>query len=174
MSFRNQGFRRVCVLMTLSGMLGCTTLPPASTSGPVAGKKTAIAPIEFKYRQDVALFALSLIGTEYRYGGDSPDSGLDCSGLVSYVFQRTTSIRLPHNASRIAMLARDIPASQLEIGDFVFFNTRGANYTHMGIYLGKGQFLHAPSTGSKVRIDNLSSPYYASRLNAAKTLFASL
>lgn len=115
--------------------------------------------------------ALSLIGTPYRWGGDDPERGLDCSGLVSHVFRQVTGRALPHNASRIAALARDVPRAELAPGDLVFFDTLGAPYSHMGIYLGENRFLHAPSRGGQVRADKLTDRYYASRLTATKTLF---
>lgn len=123
------------------------------------------------YRQDIVVLALSLIGTEYRYGGDNPEDGLDCSGLVSHVFKTVANLALPHNAGKIAASAAPVSRADLAPGDLVFFNTLGRAYSHMGIYIGDGQFLHAPRKGERVRLDRLDNPYYSSRLNATKTIF---
>ncbi len=111
--------------------------------------------------------------TNYRYGGSAPATGFDCSGLVAYVFRQAASQPLPHNTAAIAHLSRPISRSKLKPGDFVFFNTLNRPFSHMGIYLGDGRFINAPSSGGKVRIDSLDNPYYAKRFESARTLFTS-
>ncbi|MEO6986052.1 MAG: C40 family peptidase [Paralcaligenes sp.] len=122
-------------------------------------------------RNDVALTAMGLIGTRYRYGGSSPNTGFDCSGFIQYVFENVADAQLPHNTAEIARISRPVSRSGLSVGDFVFFNTLNSSYSHMGIYIGDGQFVNAPSTGGHVRIDALSSPYFAKRYEGARTLF---
>ncbi|MDS1141097.1 C40 family peptidase [Pusillimonas sp. SM2304] len=124
-------------------------------------------------RGDVVLTALGLLETRYRYGGAVPDTGFDCSGLVAYVFGRAASQPLPHNTAAIARLSRPIATQRLEAGDFVFFNTLNRSFSHMGIYIGDGRFVNAPSTGGRVRIDSMDNPYFAQRFESARTLFGS-
>lgn len=116
--------------------------------------------------------ALSYIGTPYRYGGNHPEEGFDCSGFVNYVFNKTAKVQLPRKTSMIASVSRPVSKSALKNGDLVFFNTSGP-YTHMGIYIGNNQFVHAPSSrnNGKVRVDSLDSRYFAQRFTDARTLF---
>ncbi len=120
--------------------------------------------------QSVLQRALTLLGTPYRWGGSDPDSGLDCSGLVSYVFRTALGIDLPR-------VSRDMAANdnaeliksrdELRQGDLVFFGRRG-RVNHVGIYVGEGRFLHSPSAGKDVRVDSLTSGYWASRFVQAR------
>lgn len=121
--------------------------------------------------QEVVMVALGLMETGYRFGGGNPESGLDCSGMVSYVYESAVKLKLPHNAAEIARLGREINLSALRPGDLVFFNTQNRPFSHVGIYIGEGRFVHAPSTNGKVQIDSLKSGYYAKRLEAARTFF---
>src|SRR5690606_24053203 len=119
------------------------------------------------------LTAMGLMDTRYRYGGNVPSTGFDCSGLVAYVFNQAADQTLPHNTAAIAQLSRPISKQQLKAGDFVFFNTLNRPNSHMGIYIGEGRFINAPSTGGRVRVDSLSNPYYAKHFESARTLFGS-
>lgn len=122
-------------------------------------------------RNEVVLFALDLLDRDYKFGGNHPDTGLDCSGLVSYVYAQAAGIVLPHNAALIARAAKVIRIDELHPGDLVFFNTNGHAYSHVGIYIGEGRFVHAPSRNGKIRTDTLVSGYFKDRLEAARTLF---
>lgn len=115
--------------------------------------------------------ALGLMGSPYRYGGTDPISGFDCSGLVNYVFLQATGARLPRTSSHQAGAARRVSRRDLRAGDLVFFNTLGRPNSHVGIYIGDGRFINAPSSGGRVRIDTLDNPYFAKRFDAARTLF---
>ena len=95
--------------------------------------------------QDVAIYALGLIGVDYKCGGDTPDTGLDCSGLVRHVFQQVTGVTLPRTAKDMSRLGTKVALADLQPGDLVFFNTRRFAFSHVGIYLGDNRFVHAPS-----------------------------
>ena len=120
--------------------------------------------------QDIAVYALSLVGVDYRYGGETPDRGLDCSGLIRYVFQQTTGVSLPRTAHELARIGAKVPRSELVPGDLVFFNTRHSAFSHVGIYLGNGEFIHAPSKGGEVGVAQLSSSYWKQRYDGARRL----
>ncbi len=120
--------------------------------------------------QEVLLSALSLSGTPYKYGGNSPDTGFDCSGFVRYVFNQAANLTLPHGARAISQLGKAIPVEQLQPGDLVFFNTLKKAFSHVGIYMGNGQFIHAPSSGGGVHIVDMNDPYWAKRFNGARRI----
>ncbi|MDB5886172.1 MAG: hypothetical protein JWR74_2343 [Polaromonas sp.] len=119
---------------------------------------------------DIALLALSLLDRSYVAGGRGPATGFDCSGLVSHVYLQAAGIRLQGSAASMAKAARPISPSELMAGDLVFFNTLGYSFSHVGIYVGDGRFVHASNPRTGVRIDRLDSKYYASRFEGAKTL----
>lgn len=112
--------------------------------------------------------AMSLEGIKYRYGGASPEKGFDCSGLVNYVFKKAANIKLPRTTRGLQRISKTIPKQNLIPGDLVFFNTRKRAFSHVGIYLGKGDFIHAPRTGGKVRIENIKTGYWNRRFNGGK------
>ena len=167
--------RRLAVLALLGMLAGCSQTPqrPASTAS--THRATAPARGWFAlprddHAQEMVIFALGLLDTGYRFGGKNPEAGLDCSGMVSYVVEQVSGKRLPYNAAGIAERTRPIPASAVRPGDLVFFNTLGRSYSHMGIYVGDGKFVHAPNSRGKVRVDRLDNRYYADRFEGAHTL----
>jgi cell wall-associated NlpC family hydrolase len=120
--------------------------------------------------EKLSLFALGMIGVSYRWGGSTPDTGLDCSGLVRYVFQQVTGVTLPHSARELSRVGRKVGVDDLEPGDLVFFNTRRFAFSHVGIYLGDKRFLHAPAAGRDVEIATLDKSYWLKRFNGARRL----
>lgn len=120
--------------------------------------------------QDVAIYALGLIGVDYRFGGNSPASGLDCSGLVRYVFQEVTGVTLPRTSREMSGLGSKITLGELKPGDLVFFNTRQFQFSHVGIYLGDSRFIHAPARGGEVEIARLSENYWQKHFDGARRL----
>jgi len=120
---------------------------------------------------DVVLFALGLIETGYRFGGKNPEAGLDCSGMVSYVYQKSADMRLAGSAADLARLGKPVAAEQLRPGDLVFFNTRNKSYSHVGIYIGDDRFVHAPSSRGKVRTESLKIGWFAARFEEGRTYF---
>ncbi|MBS1210491.1 MAG: hypothetical protein H6R19_2889 [Proteobacteria bacterium] len=154
-------------------LAACSSTPPA----PVPQKPASAIPAERskpedqRYANEIVLFAMGLLDTGYRFGGSNPDAGLDCSGMVSLVVEQATGRKLPHNAAKIAAQTRPISRDQLLPADLVFFNTSGPTFSHMGIYLGDGRFVHAPSSKGRVRVDRLDASYYAQRFSGARSLF---
>jgi len=119
---------------------------------------------------ELTTYARTLIGTPYKYGGSSPKTGFDCSGFVDHVFQRAAGVSLPHNSQQISRHGSPIKSSQLREGDLVFYNTNHDSYSHVGIYLGNSQFIHAPSSGGKVRIENMTLDYWKKHYNGARRI----
>lgn len=120
--------------------------------------------------REVLVNALSLTGIKYKYGGNSPETGFDCSGFVRYVFMQATSLTLPRNALAISKLGQPVPKNELQPGDLVFFNTLKSAFSHVGIYLGNNRFIHSPSAGGQVRVENMQDSYWAKRFNGAQRI----
>jgi cell wall-associated NlpC family hydrolase len=117
---------------------------------------------------DVVVGALNMIGVRYRWGGNTPDSGLDCSGFVRYVFQDTLGLALPRRAEEMSRVGEKVRASDLKPGDLVFFNTMRRTFSHVGIYIGDNKFVHSPSTGSTIRVDDMDDGYWEKRFTGAR------
>jgi cell wall-associated NlpC family hydrolase len=128
----------------------------------------AQAPSAAPPREVLAAFAMTLRDIRYRRGGREPTTGFDCSGFVQYVFAHSLGIDLPDVAESQFQTGRKVTRAELRTGDLVFFHTRGKSVSHVGIYLDGGRFIHSPSTGKRVRVDELSDPYWAKRFIAAK------
>lgn len=122
---------------------------------------------------EIVMRALGLIGRKYRYGGNTPETGLDCSGLVRWVFADKIEMELPRNSLAMSRLpAPDVRKDELVPGDLVFFRTRGRVVSHVGIYIGEGRFVHAATGRSKVRIDRMDSTYWRNRFVNAKRVIS--
>lgn len=159
-------------LMLVAGCSSVTVAPPAAVSSP-APASPYFALDDSAQTQEMVLFALGLLDTGYRFGGRNPDAGLDCSGMVAYIVEQVSGRRLPHNAAQIAARTRPIRHDALKPGDLVFFNTRQRAHSHMGIYIGDGKFVHAPSSRGVVRIERLDNRYFAPRLDGLRSLLSS-
>ncbi len=136
----------------------------ATLNTPTASRATADAGQEF------ALRAMGFVGVPYRWGGTSPETGFDCSGLIRYLYEQMTGRPLPYNAPGLARVGNTIDATELQPGDLVFFNTLRQPFSHVGIYVGDARFLHAPSSGSRVQISNMNNRYWNTRYNGARRL----
>ncbi len=142
-------------------LAACGSVPPAPPER-----------IASERRREVAIYAMSLIDTGYRFGGKNPEAGLDCSGMVAYIFERAAGLRVSGSAADIAKLGRPVDRRRLLPGDLVFFNTLNRPLSHVGIYIGDGRFVHAPSSASgRVRIDSLGHSYFAPRYETARSYF---
>jgi len=121
--------------------------------------------------QDLLLYALSLNGTRYKFGGRSAESGFDCSGFVGYVYDKAAGLSLPRTASAISQAGAQIDKSELQPGDLVFFNTLRRAFSHVGIYLGDNRFIHASSSRrGDVMVSDLSEKYWSKRFDGARRL----
>jgi len=140
---------------------GCAS-PPASVSRGGAPSVSA------EQANDVAIHAMGLVGTPYRFGGNTPDGGFDCSGLIGYVYRNSTGLATPRTVARMAGFGRPIAMSEIRSGDLVLFGA--STPTHAGIYVGDGRFVHAPSTGGEVRLDRLEGVYWSRQPTQARRL----
>lgn len=156
------------VLVTLAALLAaCAGQPPAPSVAPKVVAPSGPFP---RAAEDVLFSALGLVGTPYRYGGNTPESGFDCSGLIGYVYRNAAGIALPRTTGELLRMPTErVEADELRSGDLVFFATSGGRrVSHAGIYVGEGRFVHAPSSGGTVRLDHLSSRYWQKSYLAAK------
>jgi len=167
--------RKFLLVLTVATLAACSSAPPPQPNTPPARPVHPPQPTFHltspEHANEIVIFSLGLLDTGYRFGGSNPDAGLDCSGMVSYVVEQVAGKRLPHNAAQIAAITRPVERDALRPADLVFFNTDGHTYSHMGIYLGDGRFVHAPSSKGSVRIERLDSSYFASRFSGARSLF---
>lgn len=120
----------------------------------------------------VAMQALAYLGTPYRTGGLSPRTGFDCSGLVAYVYRVGAGLTLPRNTLDLSRLGEPVARAALRPGDLVFYNTQRRAYSHVGIYLGEDRFIHAPSSGGEVRVEDLRTDYWARRYSGARRVIS--
>lgn len=120
------------------------------------------------------LKALSMIGTPYKYGGKDPEKGVDCSGFVKLVYKESADISLPRTAKQMSATGEEVEEEKLKPGDLVFFNTRKKPFSHVGIYAGNGEFVHASSSRSKeVTVSRMNSRYWSNRFNGARRVLPS-
>lgn len=119
---------------------------------------------------EVVMYAVSLADTPYRYGGTSPENGFDCSGFVGHVFRHSMGIALPRTSHEISQVGIALKDGQLRPGDLVFYNTQHRSFSHVGIFIGEGKFVHSPKSGSSIRVEKMSEKYWASRYNGARRI----
>lgn len=117
---------------------------------------------------DLVVSAMGFLGVPYRYGGNSAETGFDCSGLVRKVFEQSVGKILPRRADEQAAATVAIDRSELKPGDLVFFDTMKRAFSHVGIYVGEGKFIHAPRAGGAVRVEDMRVAYWQTRFNGAR------
>ncbi|GAB3054995.1 C40 family peptidase [Stenotrophomonas tumulicola] len=168
------GLRRTMVALALLGMAALITAcgggkaSRAAAPPPATGTWPSVAPANPQAANAVLMRAIGLVGTPYLYGGNTPESGFDCSGLVTYVYREMVDLKLPRTSRELAAVqGPKIEPRRLATGDLVFFGSRG-NVSHVGIYVGEGRFVHAPSTGGTVRLDSLGGHYWKDHYTGAK------
>ncbi|AZQ51365.1 C40 family peptidase [Burkholderia cenocepacia] len=164
----------------VSLLAACSSVPPQSASRSASGMKITTprafpAPANFpKFvdhsvgQEEISIQAMSLVGVPYRWGGNTPTSGFDCSGLVRYVIGRAADVNLPRTTADMSGRGVSVEPDEIAPGDLIFFNTTGRPHSHVGIYVGKLRFVNAPSTGGTVRLDYLTNPYWAKRFDGIR------
>ena len=150
----------VAAATALLVLSGCGTTRSPSSRSSAAHRAPVYSPLTDVQADDIAIHALGLVGTPYRYGGNTPDSGFDCSGLIGYVYRNRVGVAPPRTVAQLSGWGQPIDSTELRTGDLVVFG-RGRAPSHAGIYVGEGRFVHAPSTGGEVRLDRLSAGYWA-------------
>jgi cell wall-associated NlpC family hydrolase len=153
-------FFSVVVSIALSGCGSAPTAPrnPEPAATPVA--RNIPSRLSVDQANDVTLYAISLVGTPYRYGGNTPESGFDCSGLIGHVYKARSGVVSPRTVASLKDWGQPVTSGEVRTGDLVVFSVGGAT-SHAGIYVGEGRFVHAPSTGGTVRLEPLTSKYWA-------------
>jgi len=151
----------ICTLLFITG---CSSFSSKNTSTKVAQFKqdTSVG------TEDISITAIGLVGVPYRYGGNNPKGGFDCSGLIAYVYNKSANIKLPRTIQEMSSKGQSLGNQAPAPGDLVFFNTTGDKYSHAGIYVGQGRFVHAPSAGGTVRLDFITTPYWAAKFVEAR------
>lgn len=142
------------LLLATLVLAGCGSAPSVRPS------RETLATLSSAQASSIAIHALGLVGTPYRYGGNTPAGGFDCSGLIGYVYRSEVGTPPPRSVAQLDGWGEAVGAGELRTGDLVLFG-RGSRPTHAGIYVGAGRFVHAPSTGGEVRLDVLTSGYWA-------------
>jgi cell wall-associated NlpC family hydrolase len=133
-------------------------------------ERQAVTGAAFVARQarNVAQRAYTFIGVPYRFGGSQPATGFDCSGFVHYLYQTVIGDDLPRHSKELGSQGQAIKVDQLEPGDLVFFKMNGQAFSHVGIYVGEGQFIHAPGSGERIQVQDIDNPFWMSRLSGAR------
>lgn len=159
-------------------LAACGSVPKTATAHKTVRPAAQQAAIQIRHvsreagAQELLLRSMVLVGTPYRYGGSSRGEGFDCSGMVQFLYRDALNVALPRTARDMAAASRRIRPQDLKVGDVVFFNTGGHPYSHMGLYIGNGEFIHAPSGNGTIRTARLDQPYFSRRFTGAHTFFA--
>ncbi len=148
-------------------MVGCASSPERRAEPVYAPRAAPLEQRTGDVAERAAGYAAQLVGKPYRYGGTSPTTGFDCSGLVQYTYARAGR-KLPRSTDDQRVAAQRIKLSELQPGDLVFFDQEGKKNSHVGIYIGNGEFVHAPSSGKRVRRDRLDMPYWSRHISEAR------
>lgn len=143
---------------------------PAGEPSPQIEPSTGVESAHLSRVPDLLIHAISLIGVQYKFGGDSAQSGFDCSGFVRHVFAQSLALQLPRSSYAIAKQGVPVEKDDLQPGDLVFYNTLRRSFSHVGIYLGENRFVHSPSRGKSVEIVDMTENYWKKRFNGARRL----
>jgi cell wall-associated NlpC family hydrolase len=177
------GFLRIVLIVGLGALTACSSMPPSTpprvsaitnSDLPIGGQIGL--PAGMTYQQAISELtsrSVLLLGTPYRLGGTSPAEGLDCSGLIVHVVQDAFRVRLPRTAEELGEVGARVTRQEIAPGDLVFFNTQRRPNSHVGVYLGEGRFVHAPTSRGVVRIETLHQRYWSDRFDQARRLIAS-
>ena len=161
-------FRNTMYLLLFYAVIsGCGSFGPAPPAPiqPTPGPRAQRAE-----HSEALLQALLALGLDYRHGGKSPTTGFDCSGLVAHIYREAWGVRLPPTTAAQSQAGVPISLAELQAGDLVFYDTQKRPFSHVGIYLGDGKFVHAPKTGAQVRVESVKSAYWVQRYNGARRI----
>jgi cell wall-associated NlpC family hydrolase len=158
------------IFVFIAFVQGCGTVAPPPAA-PVATPPVPPPAVPHRAERSEALLqALMALGVDYKYGGKSAASGFDCSGLVAHVYREAWGISLPATVKGQSQAGWPVKLLELQPGDLVFYDTLKRPYSHVGIYLGDGKFVHAPRTGAQVRVESVKAAYWAQRFNGARRI----
>ena len=169
--------RSLILAFALAITCGVCAAEPATSADPMGELLTGkglIARIEgvrqnmSSVASDLVVNAMGFLGVPYKRGGNSAETGFDCSGFVRAIYEQTVGLLLPRRADQQAAATQVIDKKELQPGDLVFFNTMRRNFSHVGIYVGDGKFIHSPRSGSEIRVEDMSIAYWARRFNGAR------
>lgn len=166
---RPDGMTRIAIILTVVWLAGCATSPerePIQVQDRREAGEARTAP-RVGMPERAAEQASRLVGRPYRFGGADPSTGFDCSGLVQFSF-RQAGRAVPRSTQAQRQASRRVRLSDLRRGDLLFFDQEGKENSHIGIYLGDGEFVHAPSSGKRVRRDRLDAPYWRKHLSEVR------
>ena len=176
----HRGLRLLTMALALVAATSFAFAPAAFAQEPPSLADSASAAVRdaasgaWDRARDLTTAALDLIGIRYKWGGVTPDRGLDCSGLVQFVFQQVTGVTLPRSAKEQSRIGEHVTLSDLKPGDLVFFNTRRFAFSHVGIYLGDNRFIHAPRRGRDVEVAEIDKTYWQKHFSGARRLIGVL
>lgn len=163
--------RRITIALLAALACGTASADDNVTLRPDRGAALLeVADRHLTHTRELVMQALGFLGIRYKYGGNSPDTGFDCSGLVRYVVGQALGLVIPRDARAISQLGSQVTTDELQPGDLVFFNTMRKPYSHVGIYVGEQRFIHAPASGGKVELVNMGERYWQSRFDGARRL----
>lgn len=161
---------RAFACLSLAATMFCAPVAAMAADTPPAEPNFALAKLQdlTSRASALAVSAMSMLGINYKYGGSNPENGLDCSGLVRYVFKEAWGATLPRTSVEISRVGEHVAPQDLQPGDLVFYNTLKRGFSHVGIYLGDNKFIHSPSAGGQVRIESMDLAYWKKRFNGAR------
>jgi cell wall-associated NlpC family hydrolase len=164
--------RSACfALFSIALLSACSSAPKTvSSSAPASQKTYGAAANSTAGKPEVVMYALGLHGTNYQWGGNSPQSGFDCSGFVRHVYKEAAGMLLPRSSFEMSQTGNYIDSSELQPGDLVFFNTLQRAFSHVGIYVGDNRFIHSPSAGKSVQISQMGDSYWKRRFEGARRI----
>ena len=167
-----------CLLAFVSLNAAAQTTPPADELSSFLQEKGLLARIGEAGNQvttqasDLVVGAMGFLGVPYRRGGSTVETGFDCSGFVKSMYEQTIGLVLPRSAAQQAAATQTIERTELRPGDLVFFNTMRRAFSHVGIYVGNGKFIHSPKPGAEVRVEDMGGSYWAKRFDGARRVNA--
>ena len=168
--YRRNAVLALSTALLLAGCGGNDNVRPSASQRTPQRDGPIVQPVDPTKANAVLMRAISLVGTPYRYGGNTPEGGFDCSGLVNYVFRDMLDLRLPRTSRELAATQGPrIATDRLASGDLVFFGSDG-QVSHVGIYVGEGRFVHAPNSGGTVRLDSLDGAWWREHYTGARRL----